>query len=163
MPDELMNQKNTSGGVLFQKMTKCEKSIFFKKKIWSNFFKNFFGPSEAESFSDSKMVLLFDFGPLTSYLQRILFFPIENGTLILIFKFHPWRGLVKEDLNNLRGIQRGDTEEDSEDSYCSCSWFSDLSMTKKVIGILAIIVVITSFSIGLSFTIGWFHFNILNA
>ena len=109
------------------------------------------------------MVLLFDFGPLTSYLQRILFFPIENGTLILIFKFHPWRGLVKEDLNNLRGIQRGDTEEDSEDSYCSCSWFSDLSMTKKVIGILAIIVVITSFSIGLSFTIGWFHFNILNA
>ena len=78
MPDELMNQKNTFGGVLFQKMTKCEKSIFFKKKIWSNFFKNFFGPSEAESFSDSKMVLLFDFCPKLADLRRILFFIFEN-------------------------------------------------------------------------------------
>ena len=38
MPDELMNQKNTFGGVLFQKMTKCEKSIFFKKKNFVKFF-----------------------------------------------------------------------------------------------------------------------------
>ena len=78
MPDELMNQKNTFGGVLFQKMTKCEKSIFFKKKFWSNFLKIFFCPSEAESFSDSKMVLLFDFCPKLADLQRILFFIFEN-------------------------------------------------------------------------------------
>ena len=82
--------------------------------------------------------------------------------LYLMFKFHPWRGLVKEDqeaftenLNNLKGIQRvEEPEEDPEDSCCSCSWFSDMSLTKKVIGIVAIIAVVTSCSIGLAFTIG---------
>ena len=90
--------------------------------------------------------------------------------LYLMFKFHPWRGLVKEDqeaftenLNNLKGIQRvEEPEEDPEDSCCSCSWFSDMSLTKKVIGILATIAIVISCSIGLAFTIGWFYFNIFS-
>ena len=41
-PINLWTKKNTFGGVLLLQMTKCEKSILFKKKIGSNFFKFFF-------------------------------------------------------------------------------------------------------------------------
>ena len=89
-PIYLWTKKNTFGGVYFLQMAKCEKSIFFKKKIWSNFFKFFFCPSKAESFSDSKMVLLFDFCPKLANLWRILFFNFENWLFPFMMRGSPW-------------------------------------------------------------------------
>ena len=47
---------------------------------------------------------------------------LDSYFYYLIFKFHPWRGLVKEDqeaftenLKNLRGIQKSDKSEADQD------------------------------------------------
>ena len=53
-PIILWTKKNTFEGGLLLQRTKCEKSIF-GKKIWSNFSKRTFCPSDAEFFPDSKM------------------------------------------------------------------------------------------------------------
>ena len=76
-----------------------------------------------------------------------LIFNISVFAKFLIFKFHPWKGLVKDDqeaftenLNYLKGIKASDeTQEDSEDSHGNTSWFSEISLEvtevrKKVVG-----------------------------
>ena len=84
-----MNKKNTFEGGLLLQRAKCEKSIF-GKKMWSNFSKRTFCPSDAEFFPDSKMVLLFEFFPKLANLRRIKVFTFENRWFPLFMSECPW-------------------------------------------------------------------------
>ena len=88
-----MNKKNTFWGGLLLQRTKREKSIFWKKNIWSNFLKKIFCPPDAEFFPDSKMVLLFEFCPKLADLRRIKVFTFENEQFPLFRSECPWNTL----------------------------------------------------------------------
>ena len=94
-PIILWTKKNTFEGGLLLQRTKCEKSIF-GKKIWSNFSKRTFCPSDAEFFPDSKMVLLFEFCPKLADLRRIKVFTFENGWFPLFRSECLWNTLRGE-------------------------------------------------------------------
>ena len=91
-----MNKKNTFWGGLLLQRTKREKSIFWKKNIWSNFLKKIFCPPDAEFFPDSKMVLLFEFCPKLADLRRIKVFTFENERFPLFRSECLWNTLRGE-------------------------------------------------------------------
>ena len=86
-------KKNTFWGGLLLQRTKREKSIFWKKNIWSNFLKKIFCPTDEEFFPDSKMVLLFEFCPKLADLRRIKVFTFENEQFPLFRSECPWNTL----------------------------------------------------------------------
>ena len=92
-PIILWTEKNTFGGGFFCYKGPNMKNQFFEKKYLVKFFENFFCSSDAEFFSDSKMVLLFEFRPKFSDLRRITVFPFENGKFPLFRSECPWNTL----------------------------------------------------------------------
>ena len=95
-PIILWTKKNTFWGGLLLQRTKREKSIFWKKNIWSNFLKKIFCPTDEEFFPDSKMVLLFEFCPKLADLRRIKVFTFENGQFPLFRSECLWNTLRGE-------------------------------------------------------------------
>ena len=98
-PIILWTKKNTFGGGLLLQRTKCEKSIFWKKNISSNFSKKIFCPSDTEFCPDSKMVLLFEFCPKLADLRRIKVFTFENWGFPLFRSECPWTTLRGKNLS----------------------------------------------------------------